>query len=134
MQILQGGGMGALMTEWLLWLRAPLGCGPGIRRLFGGAAMAALILGSAPGRAEPWKDCAYNDRPIPCRDSHSNDGTVRIVWKDGKAMTYRLVKEGFPLSTLRDTLGGLWEREIYVQGNAVFANKANGNRVFVPLR
>lgn len=96
--------------------------------------MVALLIGSAPSRAEAWKDCEYNDRPIPCRDSHSSDGTVRILWKDGKTMTYRLIKEGFPLSTLRDSLGGLWEREIYVQGNAVFTNKANGNRIFVPLR
>jgi hypothetical protein len=31
-------------------------------------------------------------------------------------------------------LGGVWEREIYINGNAVFTNKANGNRIFVPLR
>jgi hypothetical protein len=49
-------------------------------------------------------------------------------------MTYRLVKEGFPLSTLRDSLGGIWQREILVQGNAVFSNPANGNRIVVPLR
>ena len=49
-------------------------------------------------------------------------------------MTYRLIKEGFPLSTLEDRLGGVWEREIYINGNAVFTNKANGNRIFVPLR
>jgi hypothetical protein len=96
--------------------------------------MAALLIGGAPSRAEPWKDCAYNDRSIPCHDSHSSEGTVQIVWKDGKAMTYWLIQEGFPFSTLRDSLGGLWEREIYVQGNAVFTNKANGNRIFVPLR
>lgn len=96
--------------------------------------MVALPIGSAPSRAEAWKDCEYNDRPIPCRDSHSSDGTVRILWKDGKTMTYRLIKEGFPLSTLRDSLGGVWEREIYVQGNAVITNKANGNRIFVPPR
>ena len=84
--------------------------------------------------AEPWKRCAFNDRPIACRDSHSSDGSVRLVWRDGKAMTYRLVREGFPFSTLRDSLGGVWERQIFVQGNAVFTNKANGNRIFVPLR
>ena len=49
-------------------------------------------------------------------------------------MTYRLVKEGFPVSTLRDSLGGIWEREVLVQGNAVVTNPANGNRIFVPLR
>lgn len=126
--------MVALMREWLRCLHSSLGRCHGARSAWGIAAMAALLIGGSPSRAEPWKDCAYNDRPIPCRDSHSSDGTVRIVWKDGKAMTYRLIQEGFPLSTLRDSLGGLWEREIYVQGNAVFTNKANGNRIFVPLR
>ncbi len=66
--------------------------------------------------AEPWKTCAFNDQPIRCRDSHSPDGTVRIVWEDGKAMTYRLVEEGFPVSVLRDSLGGTWERQILVSG------------------
>jgi hypothetical protein len=35
---------------------------------------------------------------------------------------------------LRDSLGGTWEREVLIQGNAVFTNPANGNRIFVPLR
>ncbi|MCS5699197.1 hypothetical protein NZK32_09120 [Cyanobium sp. FGCU-52] len=90
--------------------------------------------GSQGARADGWKACAFNDQPLLCRDSHGADGSVRIVWQDGKAMTYRLVKEGFPLSTLRDSLGGIWEREVLVQGNAVFTNRANGNRIFVPLR
>ena len=85
-------------------------------------------------RPEGWKACAFNDLSIGCRDTHSPDGTVRIVWQDGKAMTYRMVREGFPFSTLRDSLGGVWERQILVQGNAVFTNKANGNRIVVPLR
>ncbi len=93
-----------------------------------------VLLAAAPAQAAPWKDCAFNDIPIPCRDSHGSDGTVRITWKDGQAMTYRLVVEGFPRSTLRDALGGLWEREVLIQGNAVFTNKANGNRIVVPLR
>lgn len=81
-----------------------------------------------------WKECSFNDRTIPCRDHHSPDGTVRIVWIDGKAMTYRLIRAGFPASTLRDSLGGIWRREVLVQGNAVFVNAANGNRILVPLR
>ena len=76
----------------------------------------------------------FNDQPIGCRNTHSPDGTVRIVSRDGKTMTYRLEKQGFPFSTLRDSLGGIWERQIFVQSNAVFTNKANGNRIFVPLR
>jgi hypothetical protein len=99
----------------------------------------ALVLLSGPmvppeALADTWKTCAFNDQPIRCRDSHSADGTVRIVWEDGKAMTYRLVEEGFPVSVLRDSLGGTWERQVLVQGNAVFTNPANGNRIFVPLR
>jgi hypothetical protein len=99
------------------------------------AAAGWLLAGAIPAlRAETWKNCAFNDRPIRCRDSHSADGTVRIVWEDGQAMTYRLVKEGFPVSVLRDSLGGTWERQVLIQGNAVFTNPANGNRIFVPLR
>ncbi|SBO44233.1 hypothetical protein [Cyanobium sp. NIES-981] len=96
----------------------------------------ALIAGVAisDALAEGWKDCAFNDQPIGCRDSHGSDGSVRIVWEDGQAMTYRLVEEGFPISTLRDSLGGLWQRRVLIQGNAVFTNPANGNRIFVPLR
>lgn len=66
---------------------------------------------------------SFNDQPIPCRD------TTR------KAMTYRLVKSGVPLSTLRVSLGGLWEREVLIQGNAVFrATQSNSNRIVVPPR
>lgn len=49
-------------------------------------------------------------------------------------MTYRLLKLGHPFSTLRDSLAGLWRREVLIQGNAVFTNAANGNRIVVPLR
>ncbi|MEB3201094.1 MAG: hypothetical protein VKK62_11285 [Synechococcaceae cyanobacterium] len=90
---------------------------------------------AAPSAVEPgWKACSFNERVIGCRDSHGSDGRVRILWKDGKAMSYRLVREGFPISLLRDSLGGLWEREILIQGNAVFVNRANGHRIVVPLR
>jgi hypothetical protein len=100
-------------------------------------AVTVALLSGPMGRATlaaPWKNCAFNDQPIRCRDSHSPDGTVRIVWEDGKTMTNRLVEEGFPVSTLRDSLGGMWERRVLVQGNAIFTNPANGNRIFVPLR
>ena len=84
--------------------------------------------------AEAWKPCSFNAVVIGCRDMHSADGSVRILWRDGVAMTYRLVKPGFPVSELRDLHGGRWRREILVQGNAVFTNPANGNRIVVPLR
>lgn len=108
------------------------------RRCCGLAATAALTLLQASlnqaAWAAPWKDCSFNDRPIPCRDSHIADGSVRIVWQDGPAMTYRLIRAGFPVAILRDSLGGTWERKILPQGNAVFVNRANGNRIVVPLR
>jgi len=114
--------------------RAPDRNGRGRWSLCTAALMAMVSLPAMAARAEPWKPCSFNDRTIPCRDSHSSDGTVRIVWKDGKTMTYRLIQEGFPSSTLRDSLGGIWRREVLGQGNAVFTNTANGNRIAVPLR
>ena len=108
--------------------------GPAIGPVASAAALLVLLGHATASPADSWKACSYNDRSIPCRDSHSPDGTLRITWKDGQAMTYRLVKEGFPISTLRDSLGSIWQREILVQGNAVFSNPANGNRIVVPLR
>jgi len=105
------------------------------RWLLGPLLPVLLLAGTIPAsQAAPWKDCSFNDRPIPCRDSHFADGSVRIVWQDGLAMTYRLIQAGFPISILGDSLGGRWRREILVQGNAVFVNPANGNRIVVPLR
>lgn len=71
---------------------------------------------------------------IGCRDHHHSDGSVRILWQDGIVMAYQLVKPGFPVSRLRDCSGHLWQREILIQGNAVFTNLANGQRFVVPLR
>ena len=95
----------------------------------------ALLLGTPDQvAAEPWKSCWFNDQPMGCRDQQHADGSVTIQWRDGLAMTYTLVREGFPRSTLRDSLGGLWQREVLVQGNAVFSHAQNGNRITVPLR
>lgn len=61
----------------------------------------------------------------------------RDGWKDGKRMTYREVsakgKDADGSDLLRDRLGGLWRRELFVQGNITLTNEANGNRIFVPL-
>ena len=54
--------------------------------------------------------------------------------RDGLAMTWTLVREGVPHSTLRDSLGDLWQWEVLVQGNPVFTHAQNGNRITVPLR
>ena len=43
-------------------------------------------------------------------------------------------KDASSSDLLRDRLGGLWRRELFVQGNITLTNEANGNRIFVPLR
>jgi hypothetical protein len=118
------GGHGSVVRRWRGWLRD----GAWSLLMSGCLLQAPVVAGAA------WKACRFTEQPIACRDTHSRDGTVRILWRDGKAMTYRLVKPGFPFSTLRDSLGGLWEREVLIQGNAVFRNRANGNQIVVPLR
>lgn len=82
-----------------------------------------------------WKDCAYNDVTIGCRDEQLPGG-LRILWKDGPRMTYRErppVHPGAPVD-LEDRYGGLWRREVLVQGNTLLINRRNGNRILVPLR
>jgi hypothetical protein len=96
--------------------------------------LAALFASSISATAEPWKACAFNDQAIGCRDVHHANGSLTIHWQDGLSMTYRLIEEGFPRSLLRDSLGGVWRREVLVQGNAVFTHAINGNRIVVPLR
>ncbi|KEF40852.1 MAG: hypothetical protein ER33_14630 [Cyanobium sp. CACIAM 14] len=82
-----------------------------------------------------WKDCAYNERTMGCVDERIPGG-LEIRWQDGQRMTYREQPgsgEG-GMDLLRDRLGGLWRRELFIQGNVVLTNTANGNRIFLPLR
>lgn len=116
------------------------------------ALLAATLVPVAPGIGAPgrraervppqiprdgWKDCAYNDRPLACVDRQIPGG-LEIVWKDGPSMTYRAVsgkgKDERGSDRLRDRLGGIWRRDLFVQGNISLTNEANGNRIFVPLR
>jgi hypothetical protein len=85
--------------------RQRAGNGPATRVVARAMGLVVVLANAAAGRAESWKRCSYNDSPIPRRDSHSPDGTLRITWQDGQAMTYRLVQDGFPISTLR----GIWQ-------------------------
>ena len=84
---------------------------------------------------DEWKDCAFNGAVIGCSDTPLPNG-LRIVWKDGLRMTYveRPPRQPGDPVYLTDTLGGLWRRELLVQGNTVLTNLENGNRIFVPLR
>jgi hypothetical protein len=82
-----------------------------------------------------WKDCAFNDVTIGCIDQPVANG-IRVVWKDGLAMTYREQPARKPGDSvlLRDQLGGLWRRQVLAQGNIVLTNVSSGARIFVPLR
>lgn len=84
---------------------------------------------------DQWKDCEYNQQMIGCIDHQLDDGWL-IIWKDGLRMTYKRLKssssEGDDL--LQDTLGGIWRRQVLIQGNIVLTNINNGNRIYVPLR
>lgn len=104
-----------------------------------------LLALAAPGPAQQrtppqiprdgWKDCAFNDKPLACVDAQIPGG-LKIRWKDGQGMTYQQLsgKDASGTDLLRDRLGGIWRRELYVQGNITLTNTANGNRIFVPLR
>jgi hypothetical protein len=84
---------------------------------------------------DQWKDCAFNDQVIGCIDQQLPTG-LRILWKDGIQMTYTEKPPTLPggVIYLRDTLGGLWRREILQQGNTILTNLTTGNRIFIPLR
>ena len=60
---------------------------------------------------------------------------ARDGWKDGLHMGYVALPAvpGRP-ERLRDRRGGVWEREVLIQGNTVLTNVANGQRIVVPLR
>lgn len=117
-------------------MRSPAAIEPG---WWAASGAAGVLLGLGLGglvsaSADPWKACAFNDQVMGCRDVHHANGSLTIHWQDGVSMTYRLIEEGFPWATLRDSLGGVWQREVLVQGNAVFTHAINGNRIVVPLR
>lgn len=82
-----------------------------------------------------WKDCYYNDEVIRCRDEQTAD-VLRILWVDGVRSRFERrppARPGLP-SYWGDRYGGLWRRELLVQGNTVLTNLATGNRIMIPLR
>ena len=84
---------------------------------------------------DEWKDCLYNKEVIRCRDEQTADG-LRIIWVDG--LRTRLdrrppARPGLP-SYWGDRYGGLWRREILIQGNTLLTNLGTGNRILIPLR
>ena len=84
---------------------------------------------------DEWKDCLYNKEVIRCRDEQSADG-LRIVWVDGVRTRLERrppARPGLP-SYWGDRYGGLWRRELLVQGNTLLTNLGTGNRILIPLR
>jgi hypothetical protein len=84
---------------------------------------------------DEWKDCLYNKEVIRCRDEQSADA-LRIIWVDG--LRTRLerrppARPGLP-SYWGDRYGGLWRRELLIQGNTLLTNLSTGNRILIPLR
>jgi len=106
-----------------------------------GAATAKPGTGQEPTTLPPqiardqWKDCEFNLQVIGCRDEQLVDG-LRITWKDGIRMEYKIAKqpEAGNEAILKDRLGGLWRREVLVQGNVILTHLGNGNRIMIPLR
>lgn len=84
---------------------------------------------------DDWKDCAYNDQTIRCRDTQSDDRFV-ILWIDGLRSSFRRRPPARPDLPVywTDRYGGLWRRELYPQGNTLLTNLGTGNRILVPLR
>lgn len=84
---------------------------------------------------DQWKDCQFNLQVIGCMDEHFPDG-LRLIWKDGLRMEYRIVKtpQAEESVVLKDRLGGLWRREVLLQGNVILTHLGNGNRIMIPLR
>jgi hypothetical protein len=84
---------------------------------------------------DEWKDCLYNKDVIRCRDEQTAD-VLRIVWVDGVRTRLERrppARPGLP-SYWGDRYGGLWRRELLVQGNTLLTNLGTGNRILIPLR
>ena len=84
---------------------------------------------------DEWKDCLYNKEVIRCRDEQTAD-VLRIVWVDGVRTRLERrppARPGLP-NDWGDRYGGLWRRELLVQGNTLLTNLGTGNRILIPLR
>ena len=82
-----------------------------------------------------WKDCLYNEQVIRCQDSQTSN-RLRILWIDGIRSTFWKKPPSHPdmPSYWEDRYGGLWRRELLIQGNTQLTNLRTGNRIVVPLR
>jgi hypothetical protein len=92
--------------------------------------------GAAPQIArDEWKDCLYNKEVIRCRDEQMAD-VLRIVWVDGVRTRLERRPRSRPglTSYWGDRYGGLWRRELLIQGNTMLTNLGTGNRILIPLR
>ena len=82
-----------------------------------------------------WKDCLYNKKVIRCRDEQT-ENVLRIIWVDGVRTRLERrppARAGLPIYW-GDRYGGLWRREVLIQGNTQLTNLGTGNRILIPLR
>ena len=82
-----------------------------------------------------WKDCLYNGQVIRCQDTQSAE-VLRIVWIDGiRSAFYKQPSSATGKPSLwRDRYGGLWRRELFIQGNTGLTNLRTGHQIVIPLR
>ncbi len=70
--------------------------------------------------------CSFNYEIIPCRQDYRQAGGIRIIWSDGKAMTYYGARRN--RSYLEDSRGGQWRYLDFDTGRAFsLSNPNNGN-------
>jgi hypothetical protein len=72
---------------------------------------------------------------IRCQDIQTSD-QLRIIWIDGiRSSFYKQPPshQAMP-SHWKDRYGGLWRRELLIQGNTQLTNLRTGNRIVIPLR
>ena len=106
------------------------------RLSFVAAFAAAGVVLSTPGLAQGKTCCEYNGKRVADCKVYATNTSLRIDWSDGKSDSYQLIsqRDSGIQKTYKYTRGGLWQYQLYPQGNISLTNARNGNRIFVPLR
>ena len=98
-----------------------------IRSFIAAAGVAATTMfAPASVLADAFVPCSFNRQVIACRLLWLGKNRIRIIWRDGKAMTYHGVRMNGRY--LRDSLGGNWRYLDFDMGKSFsLSNPANGN-------